>query len=231
MRGEYRGNPFSPCAQSELPPRARRILVRKTQKGHHHGTTSACAENTARWLCVASAFRNYLRVRGEYLTVMAIDCLLAELPPRARRILGVAFSLSCTIGTTSACAENTGHRTTIRSIPWNYLRVRGEYLVAPLEGGRIMELPPRARRIPACDLLICSRSGTTSACAENTRGNLGGDPELRNYLRVRGEYLLLSASEDLFLELPPRARRIPSEASTLKPCYGTTSACAENTAP
>ena len=31
--------------------------------------------------------------------------------------------------------------------------------------------------------------GTTSACAENTLHGIIHDPQIRNYLRVRGEYL------------------------------------------
>ncbi len=51
--------------------------------------------------------RNYLRVRGEYFTG--------------------AQSMTHTMGTTSACAENThGQNPPERKI-WNYLRVRGEY--------------------------------------------------------------------------------------------------------
>ena len=46
VRGEYLDIFKSDPWFAELPPRARRILVRKTQKGNHHGTTSACAENT-----------------------------------------------------------------------------------------------------------------------------------------------------------------------------------------
>ena len=60
--------PLYTCPKPELPPRARRILVRKTQKGHHHGTTSACAENTHSWGFGCRDHWNYLRVRGEYDT-------------------------------------------------------------------------------------------------------------------------------------------------------------------
>ena len=71
----------------------------------------------------------------------------------------------------------------------NYLRVRGEYPVILLSAPLIVELPPRARRIPR-DLAICpAHRGTTSACAENT-GISGTTPTVKgNYLRVRGEYL------------------------------------------
>ena len=51
--------------------------------------------------------------------------------------------------------------------------------------------------------------GTTSACAENTPKAAVTVLALRNYLRVRGEYLLSCYVPTGFEELPPRARRIP----------------------
>ena len=71
--------------------------------------------------------------------------------------------------------------------------------------------------------------GTTSACAENTQHVQHLPHDLRNYLRVRGEYGPASTRVDARPELPPRARRIQ-----FYPCReffvdGTTSACAENT--
>ena len=53
-------------------------------------------------------------------------------------------------------------------------------------------------------------AGTTSACAENTCCGLSAAGPERNYLRVRGEYLLSPLIASASLELPPRARRIPS---------------------
>ena len=50
----------------------------------------------------------------------------------------------------------------------NYLRVRGEYLVALLRTYPTLELPPRARRIRPMDSVTSGAIGTTSACAENT---------------------------------------------------------------
>ena len=70
---------------------------------------------------------NYLCVRGEYLIAAAILASATELPPRARRILPSVPRRQRTLGTTSACAENTirlGARLLRRR---NYLRVRGEY--------------------------------------------------------------------------------------------------------
>ena len=70
--------------------------------------------------------------------------------------------------------------------------------------------------------------GTTSACAENTLHGIIHDPQIRNYLRVRGEYGATFPStlmqwnylrvrgeydgqkdrKETIMELPPRARRI-----------------------
>ena len=74
-----------------------------------HGTTSACAENTALECAPARDQQNYLRVRGEYTgPVAGIDSDL-ELPPRARRIQAEMQKFDEEHGTTSACAENTHH--------------------------------------------------------------------------------------------------------------------------
>ena len=51
----------------------------------------------------------------------------------------------------------------------------------------------------------------------------------RNYLRVRGEYVVSSVCAAVIRELPPRARRIHKESGKNFFHRGTTSACAENT--
>ena len=92
---------------TELPPRARRIQDELKVQLTPGGTTSACAENTHQNLTHYSESRNYLRVRGEYesiisamqaggnylrvrgeyhITLDRVDTT-QELPPRARRIL------------------------------------------------------------------------------------------------------------------------------------------------
>ena len=115
-------------------------------------------------------------------------------------------------------------------VNWNYLRVRGEYLVGPFGGGQIMELPPRARRIRPAGAIAQSLAGTTSACAENTWGENPKSRSRRNYLRVRGEYPHVPSQRSTSWELPPRARRIRSRQARRVTHIGTTSACAENTA-
>ena len=132
-------------------------------------------------------------------------------------------------GTTSACAENTFFVASCDMNRRNYLRVRGEYLLPFCLGIMSMELPPRARRIRCMIFRPCLIQGTTSACAENTDDESYLFLDIGNYLRVRGEYGEIRLRDIENLELPPRARRIPSPHQFRMPRRGTTSACAENT--
>ena len=154
---------------------------------------------------------------------------MAELPPRARRILGRTESKIRLVGTTSACAENTYPHHHQCPWGWNYLRVRGEYAIATAIEAQPWELPPRARRIPSAWSWAIFLSGTTSACAENTPHGPQRPGQEWNYLRVRGEYPTRYATKMDRAELPPRARRILGLIRCCKACRGTTSACAENT--
>ena len=92
-----------------------------------------------------------------------------------------------------------------------------------------MELPPRARRILLYAAAGMGASGTTSACAENTAISSIACLRSRNYLRVRGEYLIDGRIWVTLSELPPRARRILRNLYLPINDDGTTSACAENT--
>ena len=196
---------------SELPPRARRILTPRGDSIQLTGTTSACAENTLTDHRGVTHVGNYLRVRGEYPISRTKYDSSSELPPRARRILSPFLSESPHEGTTSACAENTRLSTALTTPRWNYLRVRGEYLVSPPLVGNHDELPPRARRIRERVCAAESWIGTTSACAENTFFAPIDAKKTRNYLRVRGEYAGDAVDVADCVELPPRARRIRAE--------------------
>ena len=67
-----------------------KLGITKAAKWHKmergFGTTSACAENTESSGKAWWAMGNYLRVRGEYITVPVYLGWASELPPRARRI-------------------------------------------------------------------------------------------------------------------------------------------------
>ena len=74
--------------------------------------------------------------------------MLMELPPRARRIRKKEIMDVFSLGTTSACAENTFSWLVLYYVWGNYLRVRGEYRKETIMLEQFKELPPRARRIP-----------------------------------------------------------------------------------
>ena len=209
VRGEYQGRCRCVGLSVELPPRARRIQSRAGPALTAGGTTSACAENTLTWGCFVARIRNYLRVRGEYLGGELHNLPRQELPPRARRIRVTCVALHALRGTTSACAENTSASLIESKVTRNYLRVRGEYHRHPKREIRVLELPPRARRIPHTRHSPGAAIGTTSACAENTYEVATTSKGSGNYLRVRGEYLGLRRLPGAPPELPPRARRIP----------------------
>ena len=107
VRGEYGIPGHMMDMDEELPPRARRIPSVYALVVQVTGTTSACAENTMSRALSKSSIRNYLRVRGEYKPMRMTMAPHMELPPRARRILGLNAIQSLQQGTTSACAENT----------------------------------------------------------------------------------------------------------------------------
>ena len=196
----------------ELPPRARRILLNGLPIQIKNGTTSACAENTSPAFISMQPAGNYLRVRGEYQSTVLPHHRHWELPPRARRIHLASRCNRHFRGTTSACAENTKHFPLTLAHIMNYLRVRGEYRLVFRGCRDSRELPPRARRI-RCGLHgFATRTGTTSACAENTHPANHRDSSRRNYLRVRGEYPTHATPRAPQSELPPRARRILSSS-------------------
>ena len=168
MRGEYPSPIERVRAAPELPPHARRIRCLACRSTLQIGTTSACAENTRGSLPLPLLPRNYLRVRGEYAPWMRGLLSPRELPPRARRIRDAETGHFATLGTTSACAENTGFHLNFGFTIRNYLRVRGEYPGPTSNASPMRELPPRARRIRAAAVLASLDDGTTSACAENT---------------------------------------------------------------
>ena len=127
VRGEYRWAHQPRLSRRELPPRTRRIHLSNTGVVKVQGTTSAYAENTPLAPLLVFWWRNYLRVRGEYLITPRRVIVKSELPPRTRRIPRAYYDRGTITGTTSAYAENTHHPNTFTPKTRNYLRVRGEY--------------------------------------------------------------------------------------------------------
>ena len=168
-------------------------------------------------------------MRGEYTSSFRTQTFNLELPPRARRIPHDGDVVEYGVGTTSACAENTGRVLCSMLAPRNYLRMRGEYQPRAITGWDLWELPPHARRIRSAVWPMLLMWGTTSACAENTHNHHRHFRHPRNYLRMRGEYKPSNSHSIVSMELPPHARRILGKDGDCEVYNGTTSACAENT--
>ena len=231
MRGEYVCPKSQKRRSMELPPHARRIRFGEHVILAFLGTTSACAENTTGSTCTNTFGGNYLRMRGEYPPCFIIIFAFMELPPHARRIRVFVLGGGCSLGTTSACAENTYRSVGGQCDSGNYLRMRGEYNTKKPKPRARKELPPHARRIRYDRNVKTIPIGTTSACAENTIAPRGGNRLRWNYLRMRGEYGEKPQVGAGILELPPHARRIHLCCLQCFFQLGTTSACAENTFP
>ena len=91
-----------------------------------------------------------------------------ELPPHARRRDPDAISARANKGITSACAEKSRKLAKSTIASGNYLRMRGEEITVDHDGGRVVELPPHARRRAALIDDIPTLEGITSACAEKS---------------------------------------------------------------
>ena len=91
----------------------------------------------------------------------------------------------------------------------------------------ILELPPHARRRAMTIYTTRDEAGITSACAEKSIPTLPPISLHRNYLRMRGEELLLDPDGETTEELPPHARRRGAVYAALTASHGITSACAE----
>ena len=130
-------------------------------------------------------------------------------------------------GTTSAYAEKSGFTYTGGTNTGNYLRIRGEEHFDDWWAVADWELPPHTRRRAPNDTPALAPPGTTSAYAEKSISMIGGQSQIGNYLRIRGEEHRTTHQRWLHLELPPHTRRRAECFMWYSGCYGTTSAYAE----
>ena len=72
-RGEYRPEHMATVTSEELPPRTRRIQALTCTSIQELGTTSAHAENTGYRPTRPLKWRNYLRARGEYTSLIFLQ--------------------------------------------------------------------------------------------------------------------------------------------------------------
>ena len=169
-------------------------------------------------------------MRGEEPTQLTHCIIYVELPPHARRrAVFTSRSIGCP-GITSACAEKRRSLVGLTDAARNYLRMRGEELIAWTPERLAAELPPHARRRAWTNAGKTVAFGITSACAEK-RGVFQHRPRCAgNYLRMRGEEDWINNQLIYDLELPPHARRRVPAGKFDHSAFGITSACAEKSA-
>ena len=126
-------------------------------------------------------------MRGEEFSSQFCGWNPLELPPHARRRVFLPVLWLEPIGITSACAEKRRSLVGLTDAARNYLRMRGEELIAWTPERLAAELPPHARRRAWTNAGKTVAFGITSACAEKRRFVLSTELLRKNYLRMRGE--------------------------------------------
>ncbi|VFB06056.1 Uncharacterised protein [Corynebacterium striatum] len=207
VRGEEERGEACLYPSWEIPPRARRRATGNYGVTCVKRNTSACAEKSIPINAPGPEKWKYLRVRGEESQRSLRSQRSGEIPPRARRRVGLCWRCSAGIGNTSACAEKRLCRGMRCCWGWKYLRVRGEEKGTQMPEKRYMEIPPRARRRGFQIRVNAAVIGNTSACAEKSFALALALALEGKYLRVRGEEQLLGCQYQGQVEIPPRARR------------------------
>ena len=126
LRGENLTATPAFAAKVETPPLARRKRLLLFFGFPHHRNTSARAEKTPRPTFHRGSGWKHLRARGENGMAHGIFLLDVETPPRARRKRGDAALERNLFGNTSARAEKTFRRVSLRLLQGKHLRARGE---------------------------------------------------------------------------------------------------------
>ena len=168
------------------PPRVRSRRVARPPYRTEMGITSACAEQTATFLCSTCRCRDHLRVCGA-------DTSLSRMSPGRG-------------GITSACAEQTWCWRGRRRLWWDHLRVCGadafiRYTCTSQSGSS-----PRVRSRRCRRLLQRRERGITSACAEQTYEGLLTRKVTWDHLRVCGADTARPEGDGYYRGSPPRVR-------------------------
>ena len=174
------------------------------------GITSACAEQTATFLCSTCRCRDHLRVCGADTSLSRMSPGRGGSPPRVRSRPDYASLADQRPGITSACAEQTSTSTTPSFQVWDHLRVCGADHATPLGDGYY--------------------EGITSACAEQTTTPRCGSDAVWDHLRVCGADTGRQGTQTRSGGSPPRVRSRHRTGFDAAAATRITSACAEQTA-
>ena len=153
---------------SGSPPRVRSRHGSAAAGYRVAGITSACAEQTSSAGPKRPCRRDHLRVCGADIPTRSAEHDQGGSPPRVRSRRRVHRVDGVPPGITSACAEQTRSAWRDQGRLRDHLRVCG---ADPFSSRHIvwrLGSPPRVRSRPVWLTLLCSFTGITSACAEQT---------------------------------------------------------------
>ena len=150
-------------------------------------------------------------------------------PPRVRSRRFRACRRSCSLGITSACAEQTLLIGLEKPPIRDHLRVCGADNYEQIDQQTMPGSPPRVRSRPFRRFNHYRRRGITSACAEQTSGLYRSSCCGRDHLRVCGADTFRTPDDAAVWGSPPRVRSRLIYNLQLLAVLGITSACAEQT--
>ena len=171
---------------SGSPPRVRSRQSSAAAVRWYSGITSACAEQTTRWLCRASWPSDHLRVCGADRPLTLTRTPVLGSPPRVRSRRRSDLTSAYQARITSACAEQTAIRWKSSTSRWDHLRVCGADQRSTCRSSQHYGSPPRVRSRPQASGRPVSHDGITSACAEQTRTHGQEHEAVGDHLRVCG---------------------------------------------
>ena len=210
MRGEYSHFSISRLLVSGSPPLARGIPFTSPWQKRRCRITPACAGNTLVPGMRVTKQKDHPRLRGEYISSVAVLSLTKGSPPLARGILRTGNRTVKTHGITPACAGNTQRKQVPPWQPRDHPRLRGEYFVTPMFQPPHTGSPPLARGIRQSGVGDTCRERITPACAGNTPQSEAETRHIRDHSRLRGEYNSSEMKLSCTPGSPPLARGILS---------------------
>ena len=191
------------------PPRVRSRLTQARRLTVPGRITSACAEQTSSAGPKRPCRRDHLRVCGADIPTRSAEHDQGGSPPRVRSRWRVHRVDGVPPGITSACAEQTRSAWRDQGRLRDHLRVCG---ADPFSSRHIvwrLGSPPRVRSRPVWLTLLCSFTGITSACAEQTWLHCWQAFPKGDHLRVCGADWRSHREPQTGRGSPPRVRSRP----------------------
>ena len=206
MRGEKTGSNIRRCDGQGSPPRARGKADPDQDGEDEPGITPACAGKSGTPSLYNVVSGDHPRVRGEKIRPDDRGCGIPGSPPSARGKAASHLGLIKPAGITPACAGKSPTISAKLRPSRDHPRVRGEKRCNSMTRSARMGSPPRARGKDCNVTFQGGKVGITPACAGKRHSKQGGQFNVGDHPRVRGEKFVTNAVRTIAPGSPPRAR-------------------------